>query len=425
MRADLSAAIQRGGTRPGRRHRAALITGDRSAIDADNQRSAPRLRPRPFALCVRHSHGHRRRPWCLRSLWTLSLIPPIALRVSRQEDRSHRRALCGARAYLIISGSAFPALRSFVMACSRLRRDPARSARHLHARSRARGLHRRADLSGVRPRTRLPDEFRRHHGARRFVRNAEARAARARAADAGATHRRTPSDLNARHRRRLSDLVRRRPRDRPIRDLPLPAFLSFTRCRRISSPRRSCRFSSRQPPRLSPPSSRHSAGRHSAASDGQRLDLIAAIGQTFGERPEAIRAVPRPPDAAFHTRAYSRLLWAASLARRAALAWRRSLFRGKRLRSTSQAPTPDRRVRFRLARASTCARADRWTARRRKRPLHLRTRSPRRDARPLRHPKPNVLRPRKHAARAFCTVAHGGSSRFALVRSDAAARPRL
>ncbi|MCX7359880.1 MAG: ComEC/Rec2 family competence protein [Alphaproteobacteria bacterium] len=29
------------------------------------------------------------------------------------------------------------------------------------------------------------------------------------------------------------------------------------------------------------------------------LDLIAAIGQTFGERPEAVQAVPKPPDAAF------------------------------------------------------------------------------------------------------------------------------
>lgn len=29
------------------------------------------------------------------------------------------------------------------------------------------------------------------------------------------------------------------------------------------------------------------------------LDLVAAVGQTFGERPEAVRALPRPPDAAF------------------------------------------------------------------------------------------------------------------------------
>lgn len=29
------------------------------------------------------------------------------------------------------------------------------------------------------------------------------------------------------------------------------------------------------------------------------LDLIAAIGQTFGERPEAVQAVPKPPDSAF------------------------------------------------------------------------------------------------------------------------------
>ena len=29
------------------------------------------------------------------------------------------------------------------------------------------------------------------------------------------------------------------------------------------------------------------------------LDLIAAIGETFGARPEAVRALPQPPDLAF------------------------------------------------------------------------------------------------------------------------------
>ena len=39
------------------------------------------------------------------------------------------------------------------------------------------------------------------------------------------------------------------------------------------------------------------------------LDLIAAIGQTFGDRPEAIRAVPKPSDAAFLLCAFA-LTWA-------------------------------------------------------------------------------------------------------------------
>jgi competence protein ComEC len=39
------------------------------------------------------------------------------------------------------------------------------------------------------------------------------------------------------------------------------------------------------------------------------LDLIAAIGQTFGVRPEAVRALPRPPDAAF-VLCVGALLWA-------------------------------------------------------------------------------------------------------------------
>lgn len=46
------------------------------------------------------------------------------------------------------------------------------------------------------------------------------------------------------------------------------------------------------------------------------LDLIAAIGQTFGERPEAVQAVPKPPDAAFLLRVAALLcacLWRGAL----------------------------------------------------------------------------------------------------------------
>ena len=48
------------------------------------------------------------------------------------------------------------------------------------------------------------------------------------------------------------------------------------------------------------------------------LDLIAAVGQTFGERPEAVRAVPRPPDEAFAL-CVAALLWACLW--RGALRW--------------------------------------------------------------------------------------------------------
>lgn len=48
------------------------------------------------------------------------------------------------------------------------------------------------------------------------------------------------------------------------------------------------------------------------------LDLIAAIGQTFGERPEAVQAVPKPPDAAFMLCVFA-LLWACLW--RGALRW--------------------------------------------------------------------------------------------------------
>jgi competence protein ComEC len=48
------------------------------------------------------------------------------------------------------------------------------------------------------------------------------------------------------------------------------------------------------------------------------LDLIAAVGQTFGERPEAVRAVPRPPDEAFALCVFA-LVWACLW--RGALRW--------------------------------------------------------------------------------------------------------
>jgi len=48
------------------------------------------------------------------------------------------------------------------------------------------------------------------------------------------------------------------------------------------------------------------------------LDLIAAVGQTFGDRPEAVRALPRPPDLAFALCVLA-LLWAALW--RGALRW--------------------------------------------------------------------------------------------------------
>ena len=48
------------------------------------------------------------------------------------------------------------------------------------------------------------------------------------------------------------------------------------------------------------------------------LDLVAAVGQTFGERPEAVRAVPRPPDDAFAV-CVAALLWACLW--RGALRW--------------------------------------------------------------------------------------------------------
>ena len=60
------------------------------------------------------------------------------------------------------------------------------------------------------------------------------------------------------------------------------------------------------------------SGADKATNIASALDLIAAVGQTFGERPEAVRALPRPPDLAFALCVFA-LLWAALW--RGALRW--------------------------------------------------------------------------------------------------------
>ncbi|MBY0564821.1 MAG: ComEC family competence protein [Hyphomonadaceae bacterium] len=67
------------------------------------------------------------------------------------------------------------------------------------------------------------------------------------------------------------------------------------------------------------------------------LDLIAAVGATFGERPEAVRALPRPPDAAFLL-CVAALLWGCLW--RGALRWGGAVLVSASIYLYATAPTP-------------------------------------------------------------------------------------
>lgn len=67
------------------------------------------------------------------------------------------------------------------------------------------------------------------------------------------------------------------------------------------------------------------------------LDLIAAIGQTFGERPEAVQAMPKPPDSAFIL-CVGALLWACLW--RGALRWGAIVLFGASIAVYVLAPRP-------------------------------------------------------------------------------------
>jgi competence protein ComEC len=116
MRSDLSAAIY--GASPGRGGAiaAALVTGDRSSIDGDTNAA---LRDSGLGHLLSVSGIHMGVVGGLAFatlLGALSLISPIALRFSVKKIAAVG-ALLVLGAYLVVSGSSVPALRSFVMAC--------------------------------------------------------------------------------------------------------------------------------------------------------------------------------------------------------------------------------------------------------------------------------------------------------------------
>lgn len=116
MRADLSAAIYEAAPGRGGAIAAALVTGDRSSIDADTNAA---LRDSGLGHLLSVSGIHMGVVGGLvfaMLVWTLSLISPIALRFPVKKIAAIG-ALVVLAAYLIVSGSSVPALRAFVMAC--------------------------------------------------------------------------------------------------------------------------------------------------------------------------------------------------------------------------------------------------------------------------------------------------------------------
>lgn len=116
MRADLSAAIYEASPGRGGAISAALVTGDRSSIDADTNAA---LRDSGLGHLLSVSGIHMGVVGGLvfaMLVWSLSLIAPIALRFPVKKIAA-LGALFVLAVYLVISGSSVPALRSFVMAC--------------------------------------------------------------------------------------------------------------------------------------------------------------------------------------------------------------------------------------------------------------------------------------------------------------------
>ncbi|MGE0742246.1 MAG: ComEC/Rec2 family competence protein [Hyphomonadaceae bacterium] len=116
MRADLSALILDAAPGRGGAIAAALVTGDRSSVDGPTNEA---LRDSGLGHLLSVSGIHMGVVGGLVFailMWTLSLIAPIALRFPVKKIAAVG-ALIVLALYLIVSGSSVPALRSFIMAC--------------------------------------------------------------------------------------------------------------------------------------------------------------------------------------------------------------------------------------------------------------------------------------------------------------------
>lgn len=315
LRADLAAEIVSSAPGRGGAIAAALVTGDRSSIDAETNAA---LRDSGLGHLLSVSGIHMGVVGGLvfaMVLWTLSLIPPIALRFPVKKIAAVVSLIVLA-AYLVLSGSSVPALRSFVMACvafgAILLDRPAISMRGLA-------------LSAIIVVMLLPESVLEPGFQMSFA---------------------ATMALVA-----LFEMLKRAPH-KPALPTPGPligAMQAITRgiggvllislvAGLATDPfaiYHFQRFSIYSLPAnliTAPIMSFLVAPAAAAAalfapfgwSDvplqimASALDLIAAVGQTFGERPEAVRAVPRPPDEAFAVCVLA-LLWACLW--RGALRW--------------------------------------------------------------------------------------------------------
>jgi competence protein ComEC len=315
MRADLAAAIVDAAPGRGGAIAAALVTGDRSSIDADTNAA---LRDSGLGHLLSVSGIHMGVVGGLvfaTLLWVLSLISPIALRFPVKKIAAVG-ALLVLAAYLIVSGSSVPALRSFVMACvafgAILLDRPAISMRGLALAAFIVVL--------IFPESVIEPGFQMSFAATMALVALFEMLKRAPHEPALPTPGPLIGALQATMRGiggvLLISLVAGLATD-PFAIYHFQRFSVYALpANLIAAPIMSF---------LVAPAAAIAAvlapfGLADPALEvmASALDLIAAVGQTFGERPEAIRALPRPPDAAFVLCAFA-LTWACLW--RGALRW--------------------------------------------------------------------------------------------------------
>lgn len=315
LRADLAAEIVSSAPGRGGAIAAALVTGDRSSIDADTNAA---LRDSGLGHLLSVSGIHMGVVGGLvfaMVVWTLSLLSPIALRFPVKKIAAVV-ALVTLVAYFVLSGSSVPALRSLVMACvafgAILLDRPAISMRGLA-------------LSAVIVVLLLPESVLEPGFQMSFA---------------------ATMALVA-----LFEMLKRAPHE-PALPTPGPLIGAMQATTRgiggvllislvagIATDPFAIyhfqRFSIYSLPAnlITAPIMSFLVAPAAAAAAllapfgwseiplqimASALDLVAAVGQTFGERPEAVRAVPRPPDEAFAL-CVAALLWACLW--RGALRW--------------------------------------------------------------------------------------------------------
>ncbi len=306
MRSDLSAAIYEAAPGRGGAIAAALVTGDRSSIDADTNAA---LRDSGLGHLLSVSGIHMGVVGGLvfaTLLWTLSLISPIALRVSVKKIAAIG-ALIVLAAYLVVSGASVPALRSFVMACvafgAILLDRPAISMRGLALAALIVVL--------IFPESVLEPGFQMSFAATMALVALFEMLKRAPHEPALPTPGPLIGALQATTRGiggvLLISFVAGLATDpfaiyhfQRFAVYALPANLITAPIMSFLVAPMAALAAILAPFGLADPALQLMAS---------ALDLIAAVGQTFGERPEAVRAVPRPPDIAFILCVFA-LLWA-------------------------------------------------------------------------------------------------------------------